>query len=572
MFLRVFVEYVIFFSYAVISGIVFYVYSRHADRVDTYTNRLLVTTFGLFLMLCALTHLYSTWCHEKNLYLSSSCALVSFTAAMCSLYSFRGIDDYLSLRISTSDIVRDQLVKNLSDGYDLNGIFSGTQMIRGYARGNEIATPVSFTGNLEPNSIIKIGSEYYRVTNIMESRIDVAAGARRFSIYSTLGYDTESPAAVRFTVFGYDATAEVHMSKEQERMNNMKMSMCMSTAHDVRTPLSSLGIVISCLQSMGNRDENLAEYDKLLDEAYVNVEVINLIITQFMEIGKMDDSSDITPTICALDTEVIRDRVVKIGNRLKGEHVDFSVVMPVDMPDSIFSDTEWVWQVILNLVTNATKYTYRGYIVVSLSHDGDNLCIEVRDTGIGIDDKDKPDIFGKFVTYKSFGHDSNGIGLYSVKMKVDALGGSLGVRDNPGGGSVFSVTIPSRVDRDVDTDTAGPVSSKKRCLVIDDTPSIRKMMTRLLKAHEVTTACNGAVGLGLMISTEYDIVLVDMFMPVMDGLECIKRYREWEALNRCSRQVIYSMSANQHTLDDGFDGSIPKPIDGTRLKTIISRL
>ncbi len=570
--LNIFIEYVIFFSYTVISGIVFYVYSRHMDRVDTYTNRLLVTTFGLFLMLCALTHLYSTWSSDKNIYLSASCAIVSFTAAVCSLCSFKSLDAYLSLRISTGDIIREQLVKNLSDGYDLQGVFCGTQMIQGYTRSNEITSPVPFTGHLEPKSIIMIGSDYYRITNIMESSINVTSDTRRFSIYSTLGNDVETPSTTRFTVFGYDATAEVHMANEQERMNNMRMAMCMSTAHDVRTPLSSLGIVISCLQSMGNRDENLVEYDRLLDEAYVNVEVINLIITQFMDIGKMDTTDDIKPTICAMDMDTIRDRVDKIGNRLKGEKVEFSVVMPIDTPASIFSDTEWVWQIILNLVTNATKYTYSGYIVVSLSHDGQNLNIEVKDTGIGIADKDKPDIFGKFVTHKRFGHDSNGIGLYSVKTKVDSLHGFIDVRDNPDGGTAFRVTIPSNINKDIEMDPIGSVTSKKRCLVIDDTPSIRKMMSRLLKTHDVETACNGAVGLDMMKSNEYDIVLLDMFMPVMDGLECIKRLRDWESVNRDSRQVIYSMSANQHVLDDDFDGSIPKPIDGKRLTSIIERL
>lgn len=567
------IEYVIFFSYTVISVIVFYVYLRHMDGVDTRTNRLLVITFGLFLMLCAITHLYSTWYHDKNIYLSSSCAIVSFVAAACSLYSFRDLDDYLSLRISTKDIIREQLVKNLKDGYDLHGVFQGMEMIRGFTRNREITNPVPFTGELRTKSIITIGSDHYRITIMMESSVDINPHRRRFSIQSPSCYDYESPLPRSFVVFGYDATAEVHMANEQERMNSARMSMCMSTAHDVRTPLSSLGIVISFLQSMGNRDENLVEYDKLLEEAYVNVEMINLIITQFMDIGKMDTTIDIRPTICVMDMETIQDRVTKIGNRLKGENVEFIVEMSKGTPVSVFSDVEWVWQILLNLVTNATKYTYNGYIRVTLSHDGENLVIEVRDTGIGIDDSDKKEIFGKFVTYKNFGHDSHGIGLYSVKTKVDSLNGCLEVVDNPGGGSVFSVKIPSKINKEIYMDDCNDnVSSRKRCLVIDDTPSIRKMVTRLLRNHDVETASNGAVGLDMMKSNEYDLVLLDMFMPVMDGLECIKRFREWESVNRDLRQVIYSMSANQHTLDDSFDGSIPKPIDGKRLCMIIERL
>ncbi|CAM9435501.1 unnamed protein product, partial [Hapterophycus canaliculatus] len=74
------------------------------------------------------------------------------------------------------------------------------------------------------------------------------------------------------------------MSKEEERMNEMKMAMCMGTAHDVRTPLTSLGIVIESLRSQGDADE---AFGKLLDEAFVNLEILNLVATQFMEVGRM---------------------------------------------------------------------------------------------------------------------------------------------------------------------------------------------------------------------------------------------------------------------------------------------
>lgn len=564
--LHVATEYVIFASYCVISSIVFLVYVRHMKRIDTYTNRLLVITVGLFLMLCAFTHLYSISHEKNNSVLSVSCALVSFVSAVCSLISFRGLDDVLSMRVATLGMVREQLVQDLSDGYDLRGIFCDSRMIEGFLRDSEVSDPLEFTGLLEKNSLIQIGCNHYRVTGIVGSSVSLGHDSADFSV--------EDPFVKQYMVFGYDANAEVHMAHEQERMNGVKMAMCMSTAHDVRTPLSSLGIVISCLQSMGNRDDNLVEYEKLLDEAYVNVEMINLIITQFMEIGKMESTEEVKPTISFIDMETIHDRVNKVGNRLRGENVEFSCVVSRSVPASIFSDAEWIWQIILNLVTNATKYTYSGYVKVTIDFECSELSIKVTDTGIGISDPDKETIFGKFVTYKSFGHDSHGIGLYSVQMKVDALGGSLCVRDNPnpGGGSVFETRIPVVVDRYPMMDSMGSLSVSKRCLVIDDTPSIRKMMTRLLRSHDVETAVNGANGLDMMKAERYDIVLMDMYMPVMDGLECVKRFRLWESENRDARQVIFSMSANQHVVDDRFDGSLPKPIDGKRLSMILKRL
>lgn len=559
--LEICTEYVIFFAYSVISCIVLFVYFRHARLVDTVCNRVLVITAGMFLMLCACTHLYSINHDSRSLGWSVSCAIVSLVSAVCFLAGFKKLDWYLSLRVNTLDIIREELVQDLSDGYDLRGTFCGSNMIDGSLGGSEICDPIPFEGVLAKKSTIQIDSKYYRLTRVVQTSFFIGSSSHEFSL--------EDPHAGEYTVFGYDATAEVHMAKEQERINGVKMAMCMSTAHDVRTPLSSLGIVISCLQSMGNGG---VEFDKLLDEAYVNVEIINLIITQFMEVGKMKSNENIRPTTSLIDMEVIHDRVAKVGNRLRGENVEFGCVVSTAVPPELFSDAEWVWQIILNLLTNATKYTYSGYVKVLIDFKDDHLVIAVKDTGIGIEDSEKENIFGKFITHKNFGHDSHGIGLYSVRMKVGALGGSVRVVDNVDGGSVFEVKIPVVVDRKTSMDFVSGKTGGKTCLVVDDTPTIRKMMTRLLRNHETDTAVNGVVGLDMMKTRKYDIVLLDMFMPVMDGLECIKKFRSWESENRSRRQIIYSMSANQHELDDRFDGALPKPIDGKRLSAVIDRL
>ena len=96
---------VIFGSYFVISCIVAYVFLRHRSYIDTLVNRLLLVTAGLFLMLCALTHLYLVWDSKPPEALLVACALVSFVAAVCTMYSFRGLDDYLRLRVTTMDVM-----------------------------------------------------------------------------------------------------------------------------------------------------------------------------------------------------------------------------------------------------------------------------------------------------------------------------------------------------------------------------------------------------------------------------------------------------------------------------------
>lgn len=540
------------------------IFVRHEKRLNTFKNRVLLVSAGMFFMLCGLTHVYSTFHETKSTVLSSLCAVVSLVSAACCVTSYRELDDYLSLRVTTLDVVRDGLVQDLSAGYDLRGVFDGSRMIEGCERGNCISDPVAFVGELRNNSIIEISSCHYRVTNVLAHSVYVGSESSDALV-------EEDAVEPRYTVFGYDATADVHMANEQERINRVKMEMCTSTAHDVRTPLSCLGIVISCLQSMSEGSGQIDEYDRLLEEAFVNIEMINLIITQFMDIANMDAKEEIRPTVSSIDMATLKDRILMIGNRLKGEKVEFICIDRV--PKSLFSDSEWIWQIVLNLVTNSANYTYTGYIRVLLRWEASTyLAIVVADTGIGVNDDDKSRIFERFVTKKSFGHDSHGLGLYSVKMKVEALRGAINVSDNPGGGSVFEVRIPVTVDSMENSGLLPSSSVMKTCLIINDTPLIRKMMTRLLKDHDVHTAENGYEGLISMQSAHYDLVLLDMFMPVMDGLECITRFREWESENRDTRQTIYSMSANQHTVDDRFDGNLPKPIDRNRLSNLIERI
>ena len=100
------------------------------------------------------------------------------------------------------------------------------------------------------------------------------------------------------------------MSKEEERMNEMKMVMCLGTAHDVRTPLSSLAIVVSSLRARSDIDDD--EYDKLLDEAFVNLEILNLVATQFMEIGTIGTGVKIRSTIGSFEVSTMAERIEKV--------------------------------------------------------------------------------------------------------------------------------------------------------------------------------------------------------------------------------------------------------------------
>lgn len=563
----------IFVSYTVISLVVFFMYVKHASSIDNAANRWFVLNVGLFLIMCALTHLYSIFDINGHVILSTGCSIISFSSAVLTLYKFSAFDDHLSKRINAKEILTMNIVKDLCSGYDLRGTFCGQYMTEGWMDSTEVSSPILFQGELKEGSVVNILDKYYRITRKLTKSVPIPRVQSWNILIDDFVEDVDVEDLESYTVYGYDATALIHVQNEEKRMNALKMSLCMATAHDIRTPLSSLGIVFSCLQSM-SISMNREEYDKLLDEGFVNMEMINLIVTQFMEIGKMDSKTIVRPTMGDVNTKVLQERVDMMGKRLCSENVKFRSTIDSDVPIFVISDSDWIWQITLNLLTNAAKYTYKGYVHVNLQFQDSHLILVVADTGIGIDDVNKATIFDKYVTFKTFGHDSHGIGLYSVKTKVELLHGEVNVKDNVVdnvvNGTVFEVRIPVEIQHVVDKVEEQTLS--KTCLIIDDTPSIRKMVTQLLRKHVVETATNGAQGLEMMQAKMYDLVLLDMYMPVMDGLQCIKRFRSWEKMHRQHRQVIYSMSANERDVSTSFDGAIPKPIDGKRLGHILAQL
>ena len=242
------------------------------------------------------------------------------------------------------------------------------------------------------------------------------------------------------------------------------------------------------------------------------------------------------------------------------------------------------------------------------------ILVSVEDTGIGIAEEARENLFQSFKQAQRMAG-GTGLGLYSLSKRVEALGGTNGVSNRGDGkqGSMFWFTFPYRPDESAALDAASPHGSsktqnqqnkiysgstpikKRSILIVDDSISILKVTSRLLKmnGHEVETAANGFIGLktlqDVFVSQKFDMVLTDLQMPVMDGIEATRRYREFEeeemrresrdtALtqgNGRKRLLIVGMSASsddqskQQALDSGMDFFIPKPFSYQDLRPIL---
>lgn len=241
----------------------------------------------------------------------------------------------------------------------------------------------------------------------------------------------------------------------------------------------------------------------------------------------------------------------------------------------LLGDRARLRQVVLNLVSNAVKFTRHGQIQVRVFRmDAANLRLEVEDTGEGLGEEDQVRVFLPFEQGRRTRSEGTGLGLSICREIVELMGGAMGVRSSPGRGSLFWVKVPLRKGltapasaETVLSPPALPVWPRRpRILVVEDNASNRRVATLLLRklGCEVVLAMDGTQGLRAASQNVYDLVLMDCEMPGMDGYECSRRMRQ--AQSDDAPIVILALSAHfspehqRRCLTAGMDGVLAKPV------------
>lgn len=378
--------------------------------------------------------------------------------------------------------------------------------------------------------------------------------------------------------------AQMEQALKQERqqyVNDMKMQFFTNVSHDFRTPLTLILTPIE--ERMANNPE--LENDAFIMTLHRNAKRLNDLVNEVLDFRKMEmygtelnlSKSDIVSSV----------RETVSSYRLMAESQSITLQVHSDVESIVFAfDQGKVLKIINNLLSNAFKFTPKGgsISVCILSPENGFVTIDVADTGRGVSDKDKKRIFDRFYQAKESASGS-GIGLHIVHEFVDLHGGEISVRDNEPQGAVFTFTLPLR-----EVEPAGQMSgqeleapthpepSPQECptvLVVDDNDDFRSfMMAALCSDYNVLEAADGGAALKIVGENDVDVVISDVMMPVMDGIELCRRMKS--DINTSHIPVILlTAKALQddecYGLESGADDYLTKPFNMSILRLRIAK-
>lgn len=361
-------------------------------------------------------------------------------------------------------------------------------------------------------------------------------------------------------------------------------------SHELRTPLTA---ILGFSENMLDSEEASNSQTVPLQTIIRNGNHLLHIINELLDLSKIEEDKLQIERINFSAVQLLQDVELLMSQQAEDKGLEFKINYSWPLPATIKNDPFRIKQILLNLCSNAIKFTKRGYVHINFSCQRDNELIrfEVIDTGIGIAHEQQDKIFHAFdqadiSTTRQYG--GTGLGLSLSKRLIELMKGSIELSSEPGKGSRFSVNLPTGPLSNVEfisdlkkhklstTTDDKPVYTllKGRVLVADDAPDNRLLLSALLDKFglEATIVENGQLALDTLTSKEFDLILLDIQMPVLDGLQTIKKLQE----QNYDKPVI-ALTANTLAEDRkvcheaGFTDFIAKPIRFKMLNKILSQ-
>ena len=358
--------------------------------------------------------------------------------------------------------------------------------------------------------------------------------------------------------------------------NQTKSTFLANMSHELRTPLNAIIGYSEILQEDAADKGDKAAIDDLQQIEGAGRHLLglinNILDLSKIEAGKMD------VFIEPIDIQAMVTEVLSIVRPLadKSENV-VEVVCPADI-GSFRSDQTKVKQCLLNLMSNANKFTDKGTLTLAVAHEGGSqVCFRVSDTGVGMTQEQLGRLFEAFSqadasTTKRFG--GTGLGLAITKRFCTMLGGDVTVESTPGKGTTFIIRLPDQGVAATAVEAPAPAAAadaRTTVLVVDDDPSVRGLLTKTLEkeGYRVVSAGNGVEALALAREHRPQAITLDVLMPQMDGWSALKEFKADATLRDIPVIMVSVLNERGMAIPLGAADYVTKPVDRQRLAEIL---
>ncbi|GGK50395.1 MULTISPECIES: hybrid sensor histidine kinase/response regulator [Flavobacteriaceae] len=398
--------------------------------------------------------------------------------------------------------------------------------------------------------------------------------------YISIGSDITNKISEKGELKKAKETAEKSLKVKDEFLANM--------SHEIRTPLNALiGFTDLLLET-----DLSVEQKQHLETMKNSGEILNSLISNVLDLAKLDSNKLSIENISFNLHKNLYEIVKLMKIRADEKQIALNLIINPNIPVQVFGDPTRLSQILLNLIGNAIKFTNKGSVTVTvkqIEESSENIKInfEVLDTGIGIVPNKINTVFGAFTQAKSDTsriYGGTGLGLAIVKKLVKLLNGDITVQSVFGKGSVFNLRLPFKKDNSITASTEIENKTTKleqlnlKILLVEDNKTNQILAKTRLERWGciVTLANNGIEGVKLVQHNMYDVILMDIQMPIMDGYEATKIIKN-DLSEKTSKIPIIAMTAYtsksdiQRALDVGMNDYIFKPFKTTELFSLLQK-
>jgi signal transduction histidine kinase/ActR/RegA family two-component response regulator len=381
-----------------------------------------------------------------------------------------------------------------------------------------------------------------------------------------------------------NAEAEVERARDEaQAANRAKSEFLANMSHEIRTPLNGVMGVAGALA----RTELAPDQREMIGLIESSAQTLEGLLSDVLDLARIE-SGRLELRAEPFDLAAcLRQTAALFASPAQAKGLCFEVWIAPEARQSVSGDITRLRQIVSNLLSNAVKFTAAGTVALSVDAECRDqvlwVSLSVRDTGIGFDEATHVRLFQRFeqadgsITRRYGG---TGLGLAISRSLAEAMGGGLEATSIPGEGAIFTlkVALPLAAEETCSAPAAAlptPVTAgpRRRVLLAEDHPTNRRVVQLILEAIDVDLTCveDGAAAVEAAAGQDFDLILMDMQMPVMDGLTAVRAIREREARLGAARTRIISLTANampehaEASRQAGADGHLTKPIAADKL-------